>query len=123
MSEIESIDISSVVWAANALLEAETPKRAAKIMACAETYFYNLIAGEWVYFFALEDRIKIGYTSDLIQRSKQFRLHTGGAGKFLRIIAGNETSERKIHQELKSEQIKGEWFWLNNKVTSYMEAI
>lgn len=108
---------------ANTMLKTGTEKKTAKALSYSHWVLHEKIKGDWIYFFALEDRVKIGYTGSMTGRIQQFKLHTGGAGKFLRIVAGNETGERKIHQELKSEQIKGEWFWLNNKVTSYMEAL
>jgi hypothetical protein len=103
---------------ANALLKYGTVKRAAKHILCSETFIYTSTKGEWVYFFILEDRMKIGYTANLIARAHSFRLHTGGAGEFGAIIHGSKLIEKKAQRDMEEYHIAGEWFYFDDSKLS-----
>ena len=108
----------------NALLEYRTVRKAAKHVLCSETFIYDNIQGEWIYFFVLEDRVKIGYTSNLVERIKSFRLHTGGAGKFDALIKGSKADEKRIQHNLKEYHIMGEWFHLaDEEIVAYIKEL
>jgi len=115
--------MTSILEIANSLLKRGTVRRAAKHISYAQSFIYDTVKGEWIYFFALNDQVKVGYTSNLLTRIKSFRLHTGGMGKFILLVNGARFDEAQIHEDLSQYHITGEWFSLTNQVYSYMEAI
>jgi len=125
----ERVKLEDIKWdtslaeIANALLKHGTAKRAAKGISCSPVYLREKVKGEWVYFYALEDRVKIGHTADLITRTQSFLLHTGGAGKYMLLVAGSAGDEDRIQRDLSEYRITGEWFFLNDEVRNYMGGL
>ena len=108
---------------ANAILKWGTVRRASRYISCSPSYIYDKMIGDWIYFFALEDRVKIGYTASLCERARAYRLHAGGFGGFVVLLYGTEDDEQKIHRALSEHCIVGEWFYLNESVSSYIKGL
>jgi hypothetical protein len=63
-----------------------------------------------VYFIRHRDRVKIGFTKHLEQRSRVFRSLLLGEMELLGTIPGARNTERFIHDRLHSHWVEGEWF-------------
>ncbi len=63
-----------------------------------------------VYFLRYQDRIKVGFTVDIVKRLKSFRLTLVGETELIGTINGGKTRERQVHAKLASFHIEGEWF-------------
>lgn len=60
---------------------------------------------------------KIGYTKcKLEQRLRGIQGHNAFLLEILRVREGSRALERALHEKLKDERIRGEWFHLNDRV-------
>ena len=107
---------------ANTILKHGSSKQAASELVCAQSYLLDAALGEWVYALQVEDRIKIGYTNDLVQRVKTYRTYMGGAGTFIFVFHGSKETEGKIHDALSGLRIVGEWYYANRLIYEVLES-
>lgn len=63
-----------------------------------------------IYFIQCNDYVKVGYTSNLKSRMKDYVTENPYPTKLLHILNGGYDIERKIHKQLKKFKHRGEWF-------------
>lgn len=74
----------------------------------------------WIYFLALDDKIKAGWTSDLAQRLKGYPPHA----EVLVRYAGTRADERDLHRTLRQSRVAGrEWYAKTPQVMAYIDDI
>lgn len=71
----------------------------------------------WIYFIELDEKIKVGWTSDLEQRMRAYPPHA----KFILKYPGSRADERDLHRTLKLSRVAGrEWYARTPQVLEYM---
>jgi len=68
-----------------------------------------------IYFIKSGDYLKVGYSSDVAKRMKQYATHNPDF-ELLYIINGDEQLEKEIHTELKDYHHRLEWFHMDDYV-------
>jgi len=63
-----------------------------------------------VYFVACADRIKIGYSTDIMKRMRSFATASALKFDFICDVPGTKAFEKAIHQKMNAHRIHGEWF-------------
>ncbi len=96
---------------------------------CLKWFVENLaIEGEGYIYFIKDkssDLVKIGYSVRPEKRIKNINLQTPGGVTVLAIIFGGYSAERWLHNLLKHDHVRGEWFNYNEnakKVISFIEG-
>lgn len=87
-----------------ALLESPTEK------ALADAVWQPLEPGEFVYFAAAGDRVKIGKANDVTKRLATLQTGCPFKIKLLRVERGGIAMEREYHRQFASLRETGEWF-------------
>ena len=75
------------------------------------------IAGK-VYFIRFGDRIKIGFTTDLQQRTKHVP-----TDELLASMPGSYRTEHSLHSKFAHLRINGEWFSMGTDLMEYIESL
>lgn len=71
----------------------------------------------WIYFLELDEKIKVGWTSDLEQRMKAYPPHA----KFILKYPGTRADERDLHRTLRLSLVAGrEWYSRTPQVLNYI---
>jgi hypothetical protein len=66
--------------------------------------------GEFVYFIQVRGMVKIGFSSMILNRMSKLASSSPTRVQVLAIMLGGRDTERKIHETLATDRIKGEWF-------------
>jgi hypothetical protein len=67
-------------------------------------------AGEYVYFIQTRGMVKIGFSSLIVDRMSKLASSSPTPVRVLAIMLGGRAVERKVHETLAADKIKGEWF-------------
>jgi hypothetical protein len=67
-------------------------------------------SGEFVYFIQVRGMVKIGFSSMIVNRMSKLASSSPTRVQLLAIMLGGRSVERKIHETLAADRIKGEWF-------------
>lgn len=73
-----------------------------------------------VYFLECDDRVKIGYTTNLKERLKNFRTTLIDDFEVILTVPGTTALERHFHQRFDAYRIKGEWFSLSDEIRDFV---
>lgn len=78
---------------------------------------------EYVYFIQndLTKHIKIGYSSNVKQRFNTIETASGSSMTLLLLIEGNRRDERNFHLMFDLHRAKGEWFYPNEEIESFLK--
>lgn len=98
---------------------AEREQWAKKGLSDPKTFERHLNPGSVVYFIRMGDLIKIGYTSNLIQRVQGLSLTMGHV---LVAIPGASALESELHRRFAEYREHGEWFRAVPEILDYVEA-
>lgn len=71
-----------------------------------------------VYFIQFDQRIKIGYTTDL-----HLRLRALPHDKVLATLAGTMQLEKRLHRKFAHLRVVGEWFTIGDDLLAYIDGI
>jgi len=75
-----------------------------------------------IYFIESNNYLKVGYTSNITNRMKQYATHNPDF-HLLYVIEGDEKLEKEIHRELKDYHYRLEWFYIDDYVRYQIEYI
>jgi hypothetical protein len=76
-----------------------------------------------LYFARVDDRIKIGWTSDVERRMREIFKLTKCRPALLGTVPGDKPDELALHSRFAAHRIVGEWFAANDEILSYVEAV
>ena len=86
--------------------------------------------GEGIVYFVLdatnrEQRVKIGYSTNLVERLKALANQTLSQSKplLLAVEPGGMEREQELHWEFKDQRLYGEWFRYGGDLTLYVRAL
>ena len=86
--------------------------------------------GEGIVYFALdatnrEQRVKIGYSTNLVERLKALANQTLSQSRplLLAVEPGGMEREQELHREFKDQRLYGEWFRYGSDLTLYVRAL
>lgn len=75
-----------------------------------------------VYFVKSGDWVKIGVTSNLTRRLAALQTGSPLGIKLLLTLSGGKTLEQKFHQAFRELRHNGEWFWLADSLSRYIDS-
>jgi len=79
----------------------------------------SLIAG-WIYYIRVDERIKIGYSTDVKQRMRAYPPHS----ELLAVHPGTPTLEREMHAQFAGHLAQGrEWFRPDDPVMVHIARV
>lgn len=74
----------------------------------------------WIYFLALDDKIKVGWTANLDQRMKSYPPHS----RLIVTYPASRADERDLHRTLRTSLIAGrEWYERTSHVMSTIREV
>lgn len=76
-----------------------------------------------VYYAMMGDLIKIGFTSNMKQRERTYRTHTGGAIQILASEAGTMHDEKRMHRMFSDFRVHREWFRPNRALLDHIQNL
>lgn len=93
------------------------PRRYIRISDTTTRHRKHSIAGT-VYFVRYQDRIKIGFTTNLDQRVKEIP-----CDEVLATIPGSYRVEARLHCQFTHLHLNGEWFSMGDDLMEYIEGL
>lgn len=85
------------------------------------TLRHLLAKHSYVYAAVCGDRAKIGFSSDLLHRSKRIQAHCSHTLEFVVLGYGGRKRERKLHHKYRRYRIHGEWFSVEGSLATRIE--
>jgi hypothetical protein len=79
--------------------------------------------GEYVYFVATKGMVKVGFSSMILDRLSKLSAQSPTPMRLLAAIPGGRDVERRYHEALAADRIKGEWFRLSGSVKAAIAAV
>jgi hypothetical protein len=76
---------------------------------------------QFVYFISAGGPIKIGTAKDVRSRLSGIQTSNYDALKVLGVMRGGSELEASLHRQFSHYRLRGEWFWRNNDILSYIE--
>jgi hypothetical protein len=75
----------------------------------------------YVYFFRAGNTVKIGFTTNLRERSHSLRTSCPEHAFMAKFLKGGKSTERQFHERFAEYRLKGEWFDLRGRLAKYLE--
>jgi hypothetical protein len=75
----------------------------------------------YVYFFRAGNAVKIGFSTNLVQRSKQLQTACSERAFMAKFLKGTLLTERQVHEKFAEYRLNGEWFDLRGRLAKYLE--
>ena len=75
----------------------------------------------YVYFFRAGNTVKIGFSTNLVQRSRQLQTACSERAFMAKFVKGTAFTERHFHERFAEYRINGEWFDLRGRLAKYLE--
>lgn len=75
----------------------------------------------YVYFFRAGNRVKIGFTTNLRERSHSLRTSCPEHAFMAKCLKGGRSTERQFHERFAEYRLRGEWFDLRGRLAKYLE--
>jgi hypothetical protein len=69
------------------------------------------------------DRIKVGFTSDLVKRLRTIQTSCPAPVLLIAVIRGGRETERDIHRTLRPYRAYGEWFNCDHEIATQFKAM
>lgn len=80
------------------------------------------LSSEWVYFILSGSFLKIGYSSDLLERVKTYV--TGNPDfKLVAVIPGSRELEKKLHSRFDAYRHRTEWFRFEGELVEFVQYV
>lgn len=75
-----------------------------------------------IYLIEQDQYYKIGYTSNLERRMKEYSTHNINF-KLISTIEGDRTFEQVLHEKFKALKYNTEWFYKNSSILDYFQTV
>lgn len=76
-----------------------------------------------VYFVGTTCTVKIGYATDLCNRFSKLQTTSPIPLRLLGAMPGTMEDERALHERFVEQRTRGEWFWRNAAIDSYIKEV
>ena len=78
-------------------------------------------SNSYVYFMRVGNRVKIGFTNNVVQRRNALQSYCNGTLKGLYFYKGGTVEEKRLHEKFKKYKLGEEWFLYNQDIQDFID--
>lgn len=78
---------------------------------------------QFIYFIQAGKAIKIGFTTNLMDRFMVIQTSNAEKLKLIAVIEGSPEGESELHKMFKKYNIRGEWFWPSEELLEFVDSL